>query len=151
MTPIEGRGLVPGAVGLPHGFVRVRFRQNVSYGGVDYGPSYGRRIAIVREDWARSFVRTKKAEYYMEPATPDLPVESEQPVEVPAPATPELPTESVGDGQSIPTPLPFDFPGRAQLLAAGIATLEQLDRVHDFTEIRGIGAAKAAAIREARG
>lgn len=44
--------------------------------------------------------------------------------------------------------LPEDIPGREALLAAGVESIGDLERVEDLTEIVGIGRATAAKIRE---
>jgi hypothetical protein len=110
----------------------VRFRQNTSYAGVNYGPDYQAKEAEVREDWARYFVRRGRAEYVRA---------SEAPETRPDPSPPEVE----------PDDLPADFPGRDDLVRAGVTTLTELAAVESLTDIPGIGPATARRIIAARG
>lgn len=122
--------------------LRVRFTANVSYGGIDYGPSYQAKEAEVREDWARWFVRNGKA-VYVQPAAP---------LEDPEPAAePEVKAEAEADPQpeAGADRLPDDLPGVEALRAAGVETWAQLADVEELTATRGIGVRTAALIRRA--
>jgi hypothetical protein len=46
------------------------------------------------------------------------------------------------------TDLPDDFPGRQQLIKAGICFLEMLPDIKDFKQIKGIGAGLETKIKE---
>ncbi|MFW6030993.1 MAG: helix-hairpin-helix domain-containing protein [Myxococcota bacterium] len=120
MTPVE----IPRT---PKETRRVRFTENTSYGGVDYGPSYQAKEAEVRIDWARYFVRKGRAEYVTAPTPPEVPAPAEEP-EVSA--------------------IPDDFPGYEALRLAGIVTFEDLDLVEDLESLPGIGPATARRIKE---
>ena len=64
---------------------------------------------------------------------------------VPAPETTaaQAAPAPVGDG------LPDDFPGRAQLVAAGLDTMSAVRAHEDLTQVEGIGPATAGKIQEA--
>jgi hypothetical protein len=121
---------------------RVRFVRNSSYAGVNYGPSYQAKEAEVREDWARHFVRTGRAEYVQESEGADDGGAEEQVASGGS-------DEGVVDGgvsQGEVDVLPDDLPGLRALHAAGIATWGQLAAIDDLTTVKGIGAATAAQI-----
>lgn len=132
MSPVE----IPRSSGRT---ARVRFVENVSYGGVDYGPSYKAKEAEVRVDWARYFVRAGKAEY-VTAAEPEIDGTEDD-------GESEEQSQETGEGD---TPeeeqLPDDLQGVDALRAVGVTTWDALAAVPDLTQIPGIGTKTAKAI-----
>lgn len=114
--------------------VRLRFKENVCYGGVNFGPHYEQREAEVREDWAKYFIRQGKAEEVTGPAADEL---------GPIPETDPDP------GPEDPNRIPEDFPGAKALADAGVTTFDALDEIEDLTAVKGIGPKLAEQIEAA--